>query len=93
MSAPPFAAPEIKIPDSRFKIDGLVKSPNFSFFVIPAPDRVRGKLQRESSDFDKFWIPPDRVRGRLIKPGMTFRALFTIPSGLVFGIWCLEFVW
>jgi hypothetical protein len=69
------------------KSDRFVKSPNFSFFVIPAPDRVRGKLQRESSAFDKFWIPPDRVRGRLIKkacpgldPGcaMTLRALFTI---------------
>jgi len=50
---------EFKINSGNF--DGLVKSPDFSFFVIPAPDRVRGKLQRESSDFNNFWMP-DQVR-------------------------------
>ena len=29
--------------------------------VIPAPHRVRDKLQPESSKFNKFWMP-DQVR-------------------------------
>jgi hypothetical protein len=38
----------------KVKFDGFVKSPKFSFYVIPAPDQVRGKLQRWFDRFDRF---------------------------------------
>jgi hypothetical protein len=38
-------------------VDVLVKNPIYPLFVIPAPYQVRGKLQKESSDFRLLWTP------------------------------------
>jgi hypothetical protein len=35
----------------------FVGSREFTFFVIPAPHGMRDKLQSESSNFSKFWMP------------------------------------
>ena len=40
-----------------FNVDESVKSRIFPYFVIPAPHKVRDKLQPGSSDFGYFWTP------------------------------------